>query len=92
MRNTIRNVTIVVPVLIVSCQVSLKRKMGPQMSQSSTAPDAKMKADGLPAAREVTFAKWVNQLLDFTGRMIASRFRGTARVKKCLGELICRPG
>src|SRR5262245_61017992 len=57
MRNTIRKVTIVVPVLITSCQVSLKWKRGPVIAQVKTTANANAKAAGLPVARPVQFAK-----------------------------------
>ena len=43
-----RNVTIVVPVLIASCQVSLKWKSGPDASQTAIKPIATM-TDPLPS-------------------------------------------
>jgi len=48
MRNTIKNVTIVVPVLITSCHVSEKPKSGPKMSQTSTVAQANKRAGVLP--------------------------------------------
>jgi hypothetical protein len=57
MRNTIRKVMIVVPVLITSCQVSLNRKSGPVTSQARITLTARMKAAGLPVTRDVAFAK-----------------------------------
>ena len=45
-RNTIRNVTIVVPVFITSCQVSLNLKIGPVMIQIMIVDTAIMKAIG----------------------------------------------
>jgi hypothetical protein len=50
----------VVPVLMMSCQVSLKPKSGPVISQSATTPAAKAKTIGFPAARAVFFAKSEN--------------------------------
>lgn len=41
----------VVPVLITSCQVSEKPKIGPLTAQTITIPAARMKVDALPAAR-----------------------------------------
>jgi hypothetical protein len=52
MRNTMRNVTIVVPVLITSCQVSEKRKIGPVSAQTKTTRNARRKADAVPVSRE----------------------------------------
>ena len=57
MRNTIRNVTIVVPVLITSCQVSEKPKMGPVMAQTRMMPRASAKAGTLPVKRVAAEAK-----------------------------------
>ncbi len=65
MTNTMRNVTIVVPVLITSCQVSLNPKMGPVTPHTSTTPTAAAKALGRPAAREDQRAKRVNQVAFF---------------------------
>ena len=48
-RNTIRNVTIVVEVLITSCQVSLKPNSGPVSAQTITNVVAVRKASGWPA-------------------------------------------
>ena len=50
MRNTIRKVTMVVPVLMTSCQVSEKWNNGPVKPQTTMIPTAKMKACVLPAA------------------------------------------
>jgi hypothetical protein len=41
-----RKVTTVVPVLMTSCQVSLKSKMGPERSQTRMIVDAIRKASG----------------------------------------------
>src|SRR2546428_4877947 len=51
MRKTIWNVTIVVPVLMTSCQVLEKRKVGPRAAQSSTTARAQVKAVVLLARR-----------------------------------------
>src|SRR5688572_15050853 len=69
MRNTIRKVTMVVLVLITSCQLSLKRNMGPAASQRRTMPAAMLKAAGLPPARDVALAKRVNHVPGFVGRI-----------------------
>src|SRR5688572_17699108 len=50
-RNTIRNVPIVVPVLMISCHVVEYWKYGPEMAQASTAATARPKAAELPAKR-----------------------------------------
>ena len=49
-----RNVIIVVEVLIMSCQVSLKSNIGPAMAQINTAVVAPMNTDGLPESRAVS--------------------------------------
>ena len=48
-RKTIRNVTMVVPVLMTSCQVSEKPKIGPVTAQTRTTPSASPNAHELPA-------------------------------------------
>jgi hypothetical protein len=55
-RNTIRNVTIVVPVLMMSCQVSEKPKIGPLTAHTTRTVTAAAKAQGRPAALEQAFA------------------------------------
>src|SRR5690242_15129216 len=47
-RNTIRNVTMVVPVLITSCHVSEKWKIGPVTSQTTITITASANAHELP--------------------------------------------
>src|SRR2546421_8051645 len=54
MRKTIRKVTMVVPVLITSCQVSEKWKSGPVASHSAMTSAARPNAQELPVQR-VTF-------------------------------------
>src|ERR1043165_3005156 len=49
-KNTIRNVMIVVPVLITNCQVSEKSNIGPVIAQTTTVPAANKKATELPVA------------------------------------------
>ena len=56
-QNTIRNVTIVVPVLMTKCQVSLNLKIGPVTAQAKIINAALMNAAGWPVARAVHFAK-----------------------------------
>src|SRR5438093_12614171 len=51
MRNTIRKVTIVVPVLIVSCHVSERRNTGPSIAQTTTMTRAIAKAASVPVQR-----------------------------------------
>src|ERR1044071_514758 len=67
MRNTIRKVTMVVPVLITSCHVSLKPKSGPVSAQTTMVADAIKKAAGRPVARAVHLAKRVKRERDFVG-------------------------
>src|SRR6476620_2705609 len=55
MRNTIRNVTMVVPVLITSCQVLSNLKRGPVIAQTRMIPQARENALVLPVQR-VTIA------------------------------------
>lgn len=66
-RKTIRNVTMVVPVLITSCQVSLKANNGPVTSHETTTPAASAKEVGWPLARAVQFAKRENGDVRYTG-------------------------
>jgi hypothetical protein len=51
-------VTIVVPVLMTNCQVSLKLNIGPVMPQTIMIKAAMMNAAGWPVARAVRLAKW----------------------------------
>src|SRR5690242_20055944 len=69
MRNTIRKVIIVVPVLMTSCQVSLKPKRGPVQAQPRMRATAPTNVAGRPVARAVHFAKRVNHEVDFVGRI-----------------------
>src|SRR4051794_20010287 len=62
MRKTIRNVTIVVPVLMTSCQVSEKWKNGPVIAHTTTVPSASAKTQARPTSREVAFATSANNL------------------------------
>src|SRR5690349_12398117 len=57
-RNTIRNVTMVVPVLITSCQVSLKWKIGPITAQATITAAAAANAHGVPVACDTRCANW----------------------------------
>src|SRR5262245_64952485 len=65
-----RNVTIVVPVLMTNCHVSLKPKTGPVPAQTMITVTATRKATGRPVARAVHLAKRVNQDLDLVGRIV----------------------
>src|SRR3954463_4694467 len=56
MRNTIKKVTIVVPVLITSCHVLLKLKIGPVKPQTTMIPQARTNAVVVPAQRVTTDA------------------------------------
>src|SRR5687767_3201904 len=69
-RNTIRNVTIVVPVLITSCQVSLKPKTGPVTAHATMIDAAMMNVSGRPDACAVALVRRVNQLRGFVGRIV----------------------
>ena len=64
-----RKVTTVVPVLITSCHVSLKWKMGPVNSHATMTTTASRNAEGRPAAREIALAKLTKAEWDFVGRM-----------------------
>ena len=55
-KKTIRKVTIVVPVLITSCQVSEKLKRGPVTNQPRTTAKASRNAAGEPTRVEVLWA------------------------------------
>src|ERR1700726_4151567 len=52
MRKTMRKVTTVVPVLMTSCQVSLKLKIGPVTAQVTTTAVARKKMAGFPQKSE----------------------------------------
>ena len=55
-----RNVMMVVPVLITSCQSELYRKYGPVIAQTTIRPIDVKNATGWPARRDVTLARLVN--------------------------------
>src|SRR5262249_4188979 len=57
MRKTMRKVMMVVPVLMTSCQVSLKWKIGPVIAQTRTIPRARQNAAGRPETRAAHRAK-----------------------------------
>src|SRR5215813_9230649 len=69
-RKTMRNVTIVVPVLMTNCHVSLKPKTGPVPAQTTITVTATRNATGRPVTRAVHLAKRVNQDLDLVGRIV----------------------
>ena len=50
MRKTIKKVTIVVPVLIINCQVSENPNSGPAMAQTKIVAIAMIKVRGFPVA------------------------------------------
>jgi len=62
-----RKVTIVVPVFMTSCQVSLKLKIGPVVAHATITNTANTKVDGWPVALAVHLAKRVNPDVDFVG-------------------------
>src|SRR5512136_2511082 len=72
-RNTIRKVTIVVPVLMTSCHESLKPKIGPVEAQAITTAMARAKVTGLPVARAVHLAKRLKNEGDLPGLIVSSR-------------------
>src|ERR1051326_3390340 len=61
MRNTIKKVTIVVPVLMTSCHVSLKPKIGPLISHTQMVSAANANASGWPVVCAVHLAKRENR-------------------------------
>src|SRR5688500_15491337 len=73
MRNTMRNVTIVVPVLMTSCHVSLKPNIGPVTLHTTTVPSASEKAAGVPEMCEVHFAKRPKEVVDLVAFIIRLR-------------------
>src|SRR5215217_4720300 len=75
MRNTIRNVTMVVLVLMTSCQVSLKPKRGPVMAHVRMMAAAMRKAAGRPVACAVHFASRVKRDFGLVGRIRSVRHR-----------------
>ena len=60
MRNTIKNVTIVVPVLMTSCHVSEKPNKGPLTPQATTIAQLATKVRGEPAPRATPLEAAVN--------------------------------
>lgn len=64
MRNTIKNVTMVVPVLMISCQVSDHANMGPLMPQTMMTPKARQKVEARPACPAVHCASLSNRSLN----------------------------
>jgi hypothetical protein len=70
-RNTIKKVTIVVPVLMMSCHVSLKPNSGPVIAQIMMTATARMKVSGLPVARAVHLANRENHDWDLVGLILS---------------------
>src|ERR1044072_9398301 len=64
-RNTIRKVTMVVPVLMTSCQLSENLKIGPDTAQTTTMTTQRQKVTGRPAAVATTLAALEKDLLRF---------------------------
>ncbi len=64
-----RKVTMVVPVLITSCQVSLKPNSGPVTNQTTITAAASMKVLGRPLVRAMLFAK-----LEYQARLFMLKF------------------
>src|ERR1700760_1535193 len=92
MRKTIRKVTIVVPVLMRSCQVSLNPNSGPVIAHTATTATAKRKVAGRPEIREVATASLANQL-PFDRVAEEEPIGRFARIKISLCQLILvRPG
>jgi hypothetical protein len=61
MRKTMRKVTIVVPVLMTSCHVSLNWKMGPVIAHVATTSTASTNVPGRPTRRDVAFESRVKR-------------------------------
>lgn len=59
-KKTIRNVTMVVPVLMISCHVSEKRKIGPVTAQARITEVATMNAQTDPTRSDTVFANFLN--------------------------------
>src|SRR5215208_214078 len=60
-RNTIRNVMMVVLVFMTNCQVLLNPKCGPQVAQTRMIITAAAKVAGCPVVREARLAKLSNR-------------------------------
>ena len=61
-RNTIRNVTMVVPVLITSCHVSLQSNSGPLIGPGDHDERGEPECRGWPVACAIVLARRVNQV------------------------------
>jgi hypothetical protein len=77
----------VVLVLITNCHVSLYPNKGPVIDHTRMTPVAATNAAGLPVARAVTLAKWVNHEVDLVGRIFFSGVlnNGMVRLKQVVG-------
>lgn len=69
---------IVVPVLMISCQVSEYWKIGPVIAHTTTTPEAITNVDARPAACDAAFAAFANNcpaylLLPFSSIWASSR-------------------
>src|SRR5688572_2357339 len=99
MRNTIRKVTMVVPVLMTSCQVSEKWNTGPVTAQMTSTAAAMMKAHGLPTRVDTLWENlrntsltgpslscWAIQLEDCALRMMRIKQAGRVPYSGAVGK------
>src|SRR5436305_3628127 len=92
MRKTIKNVMMVVPVLITSCHVSLKWKMGPEAAHTMMIRTAIPKARGWPSIFDIPLANRENTevnglyviLLSLWATVIGSSSASHSLVTRCL--------
>lgn len=68
-RNTMRNVTIVVPVLMTNCQVSVKPNSGPVPTQTTIVNPARPNVRGWPAEWAIFLAIRANAELRYVDRL-----------------------
>ena len=89
MRNTIRKVMMVVPVLMISCQVStVSIEVGTSLAgRTQDDTHSEPNAAGLPVARDVVFAKCVKRDPDRVGLAGAS-----CRWRERVGEVASECG
>jgi hypothetical protein len=80
-RNTIRKVTIVVPVLMISCHVSEKWKKGPLSAHTTTTTTQKAKVVGRPVAWATFDEKSVKAFANDTGRLLLKNVIGRMPVR-----------
>ena len=78
----------VVPVFMMSCQVSLKPKTGPERAQRANAVKAMVKAAGRPTARELHLASRVKTEGLFVALIMMNEHRGIGPAS----QLACCPG